>query len=154
MLYITVNRSATFPHITKQPPAARKAALTTYGSFSRARFCCYHDIYNRLPPHPAFRETQVLALLFANEERKPPPPDDFFACPRGEPDAPLRRAYKNKSPAAALGNEEGTMIKIFQIAFALAESPEIAARTGCPLGGACSPQRCRAGPVERKCGLF
>lgn len=28
--------------------------------------------------------------------------------------------------------------KIFQIAFALAESPEIAARTGCPLGDECS----------------
>lgn len=62
-----VNRSPIFPHITKQ-------LLTVHCSqspFLQACFCCYHNIYNCLPLHPAFRETLVHALLFQKEKGKP-----------------------------------------------------------------------------------
>lgn len=40
--------------------------------------------------------------------------DNFFTCVCGESDAPLQQAYKNKSTAAVLGNEERRMIKSFK----------------------------------------
>lgn len=67
ILCFMVNRSPIFLLITKQP-------LTVHCSqspFSQAFFCCYHNIYNYLPLHPAFRETQVHALLFQKEKGKP-----------------------------------------------------------------------------------
>lgn len=68
VLYFMVNRSPIFPHITKQPCTVH----CSQSPFSQACFCCYQNIYNYLPLHPAFRETQMHALLFQKEKGKPP----------------------------------------------------------------------------------
>lgn len=146
ILCFMVNRSPIFLLITKQP-------LTVHCSqslFSQAFFCCYHNIYNYLPLHPAFRETQVHALLFQKEKGKPSLlTTSSHACVENQMHL---CSMLTKIHSCSLGNEERMMI-IFQIAFALAESPEIAARTGCPLGDECS-SALKLDYIERKCGLF